>query len=161
MSPRSRRQICTYVLLIHTPRLCSEPIFLEGTHGSQDPPSVIQCQPIVKKLREAVDAPAVVPETSLPIPDFEPVAPVPIEQPPPPASEEPVRDQQDEGLLGLDSVTLIYDPDTGIIHSAEADGEELFFDSEEGPYEDDGRGLDFAGQRREGDDEREIGRAHV
>ncbi|GAA5966599.1 hypothetical protein JCM3765_005670 [Sporobolomyces pararoseus] len=42
--------ICRYVLLIHTPRLCAEPLFLEGAGKSSEPASTIECQPIVSKL---------------------------------------------------------------------------------------------------------------
>ncbi|GAA5914328.1 PRKCSH domain-containing protein [Sporobolomyces salmoneus] len=42
--------ICRYVLLIHTPRLCAEPLFLEGADKSSEPASRIECQPVVSKL---------------------------------------------------------------------------------------------------------------
>ncbi|GAA5891282.1 hypothetical protein JCM6882_004644 [Rhodosporidiobolus microsporus] len=44
--------ICRYVLLVHTPRLCSEPLFLDGHLRNQEPPATIECQPVVKKLQE-------------------------------------------------------------------------------------------------------------
>ncbi|GAA5936038.1 Yos9p [Sporobolomyces koalae] len=45
--------ICRYVLLIHTPRLCSEPLFLEGSAAQKrsDPPLAIECKPIVETLK--------------------------------------------------------------------------------------------------------------
>ncbi|GAA6027810.1 hypothetical protein JCM8097_001729 [Rhodosporidiobolus ruineniae] len=43
--------ICRYVMLIHTPRLCGEPLFLEGHLKHQEPPATIECQPVVRKLR--------------------------------------------------------------------------------------------------------------
>ncbi|KAM0754507.1 hypothetical protein T439DRAFT_321545 [Meredithblackwellia eburnea MCA 4105] len=150
--------ICTYVMLIHTPRLCSEPIFLEGTQGSQEPPAVIQCRPIVKKIREGVEAGASTgpgagdgTEETLDVGmgDQEGQEAAKEEQQPPKVEEgkssssssdtpvstasdirlEALLEDPNHGLLGLDTVTLIYDPETGIIHSAEADGEEIFLDS--------------------------------
>jgi len=46
--------VCRYVLLIHTPRLCAEPLFLEGADKSLEPPSTIECQPVVSKLHETL-----------------------------------------------------------------------------------------------------------
>ncbi|GAA6064660.1 hypothetical protein JCM10212_002133 [Sporobolomyces blumeae] len=46
--------ICRYVLLIHTPRLCAEPLFLEGADKSLEPPSTIECRPVVRELREPI-----------------------------------------------------------------------------------------------------------
>jgi hypothetical protein len=60
--------ICTYVMLIHTPRLCSIPIFNEGSKESSEPASVIQCEPVVRKLRPLVDPPV---ETPAPVDDIE------------------------------------------------------------------------------------------
>ncbi|GAA6010187.1 hypothetical protein JCM11491_005382 [Sporobolomyces phaffii] len=40
--------ICRYVLLVHTPRLCAEPLFLEGgADDSSEPAAAIECRPIV------------------------------------------------------------------------------------------------------------------
>ena len=81
----------------------------------------------------------------------------------PKQKEDPSSDSE-HSLLGLDSITLIYDPETGVIHSAEAEGGELFYD-DEGPYGDDRRGDvqqhdregrrkgEHAEERREGDDD--------
>ncbi|KAK4690697.1 hypothetical protein P7C70_g9512, partial [Phenoliferia sp. Uapishka_3] len=149
--------ICTYVLLVHTPRLCSEPIFLEGTTASQDPPSIIQCQPIVKKIRESVDAPeSFDPATPLPTslsssPQLEPETIDDSQspesqithnsaeeyQPTSPPNSNPNEGRGEDGRLegeGLvESVTLIYDPETGVIHSAEMEnGEEMFYEALEG-----------------------------
>lgn len=43
--------ICTYVMVIHTPRLCAEPFFLgSGASGAATEPShVVSCQPIAKQ----------------------------------------------------------------------------------------------------------------
>ncbi|SCV67716.1 BQ2448_5327 [Microbotryum intermedium] len=54
--------ICRYVMIIHTPRLCSEPVFLErqrASSSSDKGPSAIECRPVVRHLRESVDAPKV------------------------------------------------------------------------------------------------------
>ncbi|GAA5952949.1 hypothetical protein JCM21900_001527 [Sporobolomyces salmonicolor] len=42
--------ICRYVMLIHTPRLCAEPLFLEGANKNEQPASSIECRPVVTKL---------------------------------------------------------------------------------------------------------------
>ncbi|GAA5933273.1 hypothetical protein JCM1841_006575 [Sporobolomyces salmonicolor] len=42
--------ICRYVMLIHTPRLCAEPLFLEGVNKNEQPASSIECRPVVTKL---------------------------------------------------------------------------------------------------------------
>ncbi|GAA5880028.1 hypothetical protein JCM1840_005295 [Sporobolomyces johnsonii] len=42
--------ICRYVMLIHTPRLCAEPLFLEGANKNAQPASSIECRPVVSKL---------------------------------------------------------------------------------------------------------------
>ncbi|SCZ93195.1 BZ3500_MvSof-1268-A1-R1_Chr6-2g08521 [Microbotryum saponariae] len=54
--------ICRYVMIIHTPRLCSEPVFLERqrtSFSSERGPSAIECRAVVRHLRESVDAPKV------------------------------------------------------------------------------------------------------
>lgn len=43
-------------MIIYTPRLCSEPVFLEGHDASMEPSHQIECQPVVSKLRNTVDA---------------------------------------------------------------------------------------------------------
>lgn len=45
-------------MIIHTPRLCSEALFLEGRADAfaSEPASHIECQPVVSKLRSTVDA---------------------------------------------------------------------------------------------------------
>lgn len=48
--------ICQYVLLLHTPRLCSEPVFIEGREDSTEPASIIECRPVVDKIIPVVDA---------------------------------------------------------------------------------------------------------
>lgn len=42
-------------MIIYTPRLCSEPVFLEGRDASTEPSQQIECQPVVSKLRATVD----------------------------------------------------------------------------------------------------------
>lgn len=89
-------------MLIHTPRLCGEAIFLEGNPRVQEPASIIQCQPVLKTLRDLVDAP--VPEA--PSPD--------------PATPETSTQQVDEEI-GLDEVFVIeYDPETGVLQSTDS-----------------------------------------
>lgn len=38
------------MLIIHTSRLCTEPVFLEGHDASSEPSSLIDCRPVVRKL---------------------------------------------------------------------------------------------------------------
>ncbi|GAA5858491.1 hypothetical protein JCM8547_007330 [Rhodosporidiobolus lusitaniae] len=151
--------ICRYVLLIHTPRLCSEPLFIEGQLKQQAPAATIECQPVVKKFREQLPE-TVDPAPPAPAPPAEPhvvgeypeiqqvVIPAPPQPasppqpdspaPPPPPSNDQLdsassfSDTAEEGYdddLGM--VTLVYDPETGEIASAVTDsGEDVFLNSE-------------------------------
>lgn len=58
---------------MHTPRLCNEPVFLEGREDHLEPAAVVECRPIVDRIVELVEAP--VTGSSIP--------------PPPAAEEEP------------------------------------------------------------------------
>ncbi|GAA5865277.1 hypothetical protein JCM3774_004918 [Rhodotorula dairenensis] len=46
--------ICRYVMLIHTPRLCGERIFLEGRTDNAAPAAAIECQPVVRQLPKEI-----------------------------------------------------------------------------------------------------------
>ncbi|KAK4058354.1 Aspartate aminotransferase, cytoplasmic [Microbotryomycetes sp. JL221] len=48
--------ICRYVMIIHTPRLCSEAVFAEGRDASSEPIHQIECRPVVSKSRSTVDS---------------------------------------------------------------------------------------------------------
>ncbi|GAA6000365.1 hypothetical protein JCM10207_007981 [Rhodosporidiobolus poonsookiae] len=162
--------ICHYVLLIHTPRLCGEPLFLEGHLKHQEPAATIECQPVVRKvpqqLSDAADAGAGRPPAA---PQAEQTAEKHLgrEQaqeagaPPPQPAEPPHAPHSDKDLLDghpydehsddehfddehsdetatsdessfIDTmVALVYDPETGEIHSAVTDqGEEVYLESE-------------------------------
>ncbi|KPV76536.1 uncharacterized protein RHOBADRAFT_52530 [Rhodotorula graminis WP1] len=136
--------ICRYVMLVHTPRLCGDPLFLEGHDKNQEPAATIECQPVVRRLQEQLPeqpAPAAVAPA--------PVSPVPVDQPPHHAStaagavddddldlehDVPRVDLQttlDELLDTEGTLTLVYDPDSGEIESIVSDlGEDVFVDSD-------------------------------
>ncbi|GAA5979534.1 hypothetical protein JCM11641_005425 [Rhodosporidiobolus odoratus] len=144
--------ICHYIMLIHTPRLCGEPLFLEGQSKHREPASTIECQPVVRKVRELLpegsgDAPSTRPEETgthsaetVEAPPPHPASPPPLNDdeaansPPPPSPEETPRtaDSPDQAEESDDvQVTLVFDPETGEIESAVTDlGEDLFVDSE-------------------------------
>jgi hypothetical protein len=124
---RSRLPVCRYVMIVHTPRLCGEAVFLEGHDTSQEPSSTIECRPVVKKIRESVDPPS-------PPEPRQPLLETPLDAPP--AWVETVGESGGgEGygsiLDGVDLLTLVYDPETGAIESAVTEGgEEVFAGSE-------------------------------
>lgn len=112
-------------MIIHTPRLCSEPVFLEGRDSSAEPSNMIECQPVVNKLRSSVDPPS--PET--------PAAPLAA---PPVTVEAPTTagaagssEEQGGSPAGAEVVTLVYDPETGEMLSAQTeDGLEVLSEQE-------------------------------
>lgn len=114
-------------MIIHTPRLCSEAVFLEGRDSSAEPSNIIECQPVVSKLRSSVDPPAPL-EADIPI-----APPTAVEEPlaAPPAPAEPPHVEEGESFAELMEtagvVTLMYDPETGEMLSAKTeDGREVF-----------------------------------
>ncbi|GAA6033747.1 hypothetical protein NBRC10512_004083, partial [Rhodotorula toruloides] len=146
--------ICRYVMLIHTPRLCGEPLFLEGHNSHQEPAASIECQPVVRKLRAQGEGGLVDGQPSEEAPGLaekeeqtveaatagEPVANAPIDPDPPstqPDTAIPSTDSTDplsplSSLLESEAtLTLVYDPDTGEIESAVTEvGEDVFGGSE-------------------------------
>lgn len=145
-------------MIIDTPRLCSEAVFLEGRDSSTEPSNQIECQPVVTKLRSSgsVDPPAP-PPPSLAPPIVDPLPLPPMEQ-----HGEELGEEEDGSFAELmDSagvVTLVYDPDTGEMLSAKtAEGVEVFSEedlrdvvregggAQQPRREDDGRGLTAEG----------------
>uniref|UniRef100_A0A0K3C794 Protein OS-9 homolog n=1 Tax=Rhodotorula toruloides TaxID=5286 RepID=A0A0K3C794_RHOTO len=146
--------ICRYVMLIHTPRLCGEPLFLEGHNSHQEPAATIECQPVVRKLRTQAEGGLVDGQTGGKAPELaekeeqeveaaagEPVANSPIHPDPPstqPDTASPPSPDAPDPLSPLSSLleseatlTLVYDPDTGEIESAVTEvGEDVFGGSE-------------------------------
>ena len=113
-------------MIIHTPRLCSEPVFLEGQDRASDPTSIIDCRPVVHHLQTLVDPPK---------PPAAP--PVEVALDPIPATE-PALEAADAGkgadagkttgkgagsLLdkdGFEVLHVVYDPETGTIQATDA-----------------------------------------
>ncbi|GAA5967512.1 hypothetical protein JCM8115_004071 [Rhodotorula mucilaginosa] len=149
--------ICRYVMLIHTPRLCAERLFLEGRTDTVAPAAPIECQPVVRQLPKEIageeeGATSSVQKAATTEEDgvvrTEPDTP---EEPAPlvaPGEEEMVQpeeldehlnddDDQEEHFFDDESyeeqetmLTLVYDPETGEIESAVTDsGEDVFLDS--------------------------------
>lgn len=135
-------------MLVHTPRLCGDPLFLEGHDKNQEPAATIECQPVVRRLQEQL------PEQSAPEPDppapAEPLA-APVDLPVDPLAQQDARApavddddaldpaaQADDLHTALDelldtegTLTLVYDPDSGEIESIVSDlGEDVFIDSD-------------------------------
>lgn len=139
-------------MLIHTPRLCAERLFLEGRTDTVAPAAPIECQPVVRQLpkeiageeeatssvQKAATTDEGVVRTELDTPE----EPAPLVAP----SEEPVQPEQLDEHLDDDQedfvddasyeeeqetmLTLVYDPETGEIESAVTDsGEDVFLDS--------------------------------
>ena len=149
--------VCRYVMLIHTPRLCAERLFLEGRTDTVAPAAPIECQPVVRQLPKEIageeeGATSSVQKAATTEEDgvvrTEPDTP---EEPAPlvaPGEEEMVQpeeldehlnddDDQEEHFFDDESyeeqetmLTLVYDPETGEIESAVTDsGEDVFLDS--------------------------------
>ncbi|BGP06587.1 Protein OS-9 [Rhodotorula toruloides] len=168
--------ICRYVMLIHTPRLCGEPLFLEGHNSHQEPAASIECQPVVRKLRAqgegglvdgqlSEEAPALAEkvEHTVEATAGEPVANAAIHPDPPTTQSDTASPSTDstDSLSPLSSLleaeatlTLVYDPDTGEIESAVTEvGEDVFGGSELRRQiigEDAAGGEGGQGERREG-----------
>ncbi|BGP30636.1 Protein OS-9 [Rhodotorula toruloides] len=165
--------ICRYVMLIHTPRLCGEPLFLEGHNSHQEPAATIECQPVVRKLRPEgglVDgrtgdgAPGLAEKEEQTVEAKtagEPVGNAPIHPDPPSPHPDtdtfaspPSTDSTDPLSPLLESeatLTLVYDPDTGEIESAVTEvGEDVFGGSELRRQIIGEDGAPAAGARREG-----------
>ncbi|GAA5835144.1 hypothetical protein JCM9279_007210 [Rhodotorula babjevae] len=182
--------ICRYVLLVHTPRLCGDPLFLEGHDKNQEPAATIECQPVVRRIQEHL--PEQVAPTAAPPPPAEPqTAPVDLPLDPPAqhdarahavdaddahdqdARAEDLHTALDELLDTEGTLTLVYDPDSGEIESIVSDlGEDVFVDSDlkkqlfadmvQAAIGGDEGGLDGAGQGdRRGEDEDETEEAPV
>ncbi|BGP46559.1 Protein OS-9 [Rhodotorula kratochvilovae] len=151
--------ICHYVMLVYTPRLCGERLFLEGHNKNQEPAASIECQPVVKRLQEQLPDTAAIgaeqlgtaaapPPHALPPlahPLAAPRAPPPAPVPAPPATPaDPagashathadsgeLKDLLDEILDLEGSLTLVYDADSGEIESVVTEyGEDVYIDSE-------------------------------
>ncbi|GAA5821222.1 hypothetical protein JCM11251_004520 [Rhodosporidiobolus azoricus] len=128
--------ICRYVLLIHTPRLCGEPLFLDGHMRNQEQPKTIECQPVVNKVQERISSESeaaaggegAVPRRRVDLSN--PATPQePLQQP----GEETLDRSVDSttfdddpshalqhALNNLEGVfTLVYDAETGEVHGAE------------------------------------------
>ncbi|BGP23292.1 misfolded glycoproteins degradation protein Yos9 [Rhodotorula toruloides] len=141
--------ICRYVMLVHTPRLCGEPLFLEGHNSHQEPAATIECQPVVRRLRAEGAGGFLDGQTGMDAPSLrekaeqtaEPIANSPTSQNPsttlpdaasPPSADSPTPLSPLSSLLGTEAtLTLVYDPDTGEIESAVTEvGEDVFGGSE-------------------------------
>lgn len=134
--------VCRYVMLIHTPRLCGEPIFLEGRDVDSTPAAAIECQPVVShlpsQLSESIaDAQELaedneqraLSDSEAPKTEFETMGSGAEEH----AHEDHLQQEPDEAeLVSVQDtmLTLVYDPETGEIESAVTDdGEDVFLDS--------------------------------
>lgn len=128
--------ICVYSLVIHTPKLCSDPVFLDSAPDrSTTPATEISCKPVLNQI----------PDSLPPSPATEPIPPSP--QPVPVTAETQassraaegderagrlVASKQDTVAHGYEDgvepemVTVIYDEDTGDIKQAFTDdGEDI------------------------------------
>ncbi|GAA6054233.1 hypothetical protein JCM3770_001404 [Rhodotorula araucariae] len=143
--------ICRYVMLIYTPRLCGERLFLEGHDKNQEPAASIECQPVVKRLQEElpntqdvgeeqpgaelpppspqlppISHPAAAPRHSTPAPLPAPAA-APLSTDTDTAPHPSQADTSDlkallDDILDIEgSLTLVYDPDSGEIESVVTD----------------------------------------
>ncbi|BGP14420.1 Protein OS-9 [Rhodosporidiobolus nylandii] len=150
--------ICRYVMIVHTPRLCNEPLFLEGQLKHQEPAATIECQPVVRKLPAQLPQ-GKVGESASPVEEAAPPATEQLhahvagerytaEAPPSPEPASPPSPDthrlgdssaaasaehehlSNDPLDGEAMLTLVYDPETGEIESAVTElGEDLFVDS--------------------------------
>lgn len=138
-------------MLVHTPRLCGEPLFLEGHDKSHEPAATIECQPVVRRLQEQLSQePATELDAPAPVPD-PPLAHAASDSPRLPTTQEtpaaahegaPVGDadssSQSDIQAALDdlldhegTLTLVYDAESGEIESVITElGEDVFVDSE-------------------------------
>lgn len=138
-------------MLVHTPRLCGEPLFLEGHDKSHEPAATIECQPVVRRLQEQLSQePATELDAPAPVPD-PPLAHAATDSPRLPTTQEtpaaahegaPVGDadssSQSDIQAALDdlldhegTLTLVYDAESGEIESVITElGEDVFVDSE-------------------------------
>ncbi|KWU43596.1 hypothetical protein RHOSPDRAFT_26267 [Rhodotorula sp. JG-1b] len=147
--------ICRYVMLIHTPRLCAERLFLEGRTDTVAPAAPIECQPVVRQLPKEIageeeEATSSVQKAATTTEEEEGVVRTEIDTPEErhvAPDEEPAKSEQLDEHLNEDDdqgqyfdeesyeeqetmLTLVYDPETGEIESAVTDsGEDVFLDS--------------------------------
>ncbi|GAA5976619.1 hypothetical protein JCM10908_005571 [Rhodotorula pacifica] len=141
--------ICRYVMLIHTPRLCGEPIFLEGRTANVAPAAAIECQPVVRQLpKELSGEETALAQAEADMEDVnanaQPDSPVQEQVSSADAPIDPVQSgdlheheaENQEPYFGESyeeqetMLTLVYDPETGEIESAVTDsGEDVFLDS--------------------------------
>lgn len=143
-------------MLIHTPRLCAERLFLEGRTDTVAPAAPIECQPVVRQLpkeiageeEEATLSAVQKAETTT---EEEGAVRTEVDTPEEPlvaSGEEQAKSEQLDEHLNEDDdqeqyfdeesyeeeqetmLTLVYDPETGEIESAVTDsGENVFLDS--------------------------------
>lgn len=125
--------ICQYVMLIHTPRLCTEPLFLEGRTDEQDPENVIECRPVVDEATarmllpaepplDTADAEQAAPETSIVLTGdaVEEAAPIISDNDALQGSSSDEPTELGEGEFETELVaTIVYDPTTGEIVSTD------------------------------------------
>lgn len=143
-------------MLIHTPRLCAERLFLEGRTDTVAPAAPIECQPVVRQLPKEIageeeEATSSVQKAATTTEEEEGVVRAEIDTPEGrlvAPEEEPAKSEQLDEHLNEDDdqeqyfdeesyeeeqetmLTLVYDPETGEIESAVTDsGEDVFLDS--------------------------------
>lgn len=124
--------ICEYVMIIHTPRLCGEPLFFDGSEINPGPVSAIECKPVVKKLPSEA-APGQIGVQTDPASDQDAVPVVEaVEHTHADGGRDEERrehehdDHDDDGFGDeVDIVTLLIDPDTGEVHDELVDAHAL------------------------------------
>ncbi|KAI5479070.1 misfolded glycoproteins degradation protein Yos9 [Pseudohyphozyma bogoriensis] len=124
--------ICNYVLLVHTPRLCGEAIFLEGNPQVSDPPAVVDCQPVLRRIpANQVDAVPFSPKNFARVevggiedisrPESETTSPASEGSTAPlfsPEDGEEYVDEVEEPAVVEEVLTLVFDTETGTVVSA-------------------------------------------
>ena len=113
--------ICNYVLIIHTPRLCTISLFLDANADSQGESNTIECRPVVSKLNSAspIESPTQLVLDSASLPLAEGV--IDDDTPREPEFEvrfadflkQPLAMDDDDGEM----LTLVYDAETGEVES--------------------------------------------
>lgn len=112
--------ICNYVLIIHTPRLCTISLFLDSHAESQGESNTIECRPVVNKIKSTPSPPTETPASQLVLGSLEEenVAPV-VDAKVEPDFEIRFADfmkqplEMDEGEM----LTLVYNAETGEVES--------------------------------------------
>lgn len=124
--------ICEYLVVIHTPRLCAEPLFLGGTarDGGADKPEAISCRPVVEKdVVDRMRAQKQADTASLDAAAQAVIEQPAVERPAPPEKAEMTEDtkaylnsrsdagdQSSDASVDLGTLQIVYNPDTGELY---------------------------------------------